>query len=106
MDPKWLQGRNEYYATVITFLENSNEQHSSAERLSALIEFDELIEFEGITGKFGVLDLRHVGQAWENIGPAHVFLLKDKIHSIQERTLESSRWMESHATYEVVTASQ
>jgi hypothetical protein len=103
MNPRWLQARNEYYATVVAFLEN-NKKSSSTEKLSALIEFDEFVTFEGMTGKFGLLDLRYVGQAWENSGSVHVFLLKEKINSIQARNEETSRWMESHATYEVVEA--
>jgi hypothetical protein len=105
MYPQWLQGRNEYYARVVALLENDDKKRSSAEKLSALIEFDESIDFEGIAGKFGLLDLRYVDQTWENTGPVHVFLLREKISSVQERTQESSRWMESHATYEVLKAS-
>jgi hypothetical protein len=106
MNPQWLQGRKEHYARVIAFLPTNSKKRSSPERFSALIEFDEFIEFEGMTGKFGVLDFRYVEQVWENTGPVHVFLLKEKINSIDERTRESSRWMESHATYDVVSASQ
>ena len=102
MYPQWLQGRNEYYARVVVFINNNNKKRSSTERVSALIEFDGSIQFEGITGRFGLLDLHFVDQAWENRGTVQVFLLKEKITSIQERTKESSRWMESHATYEVV----
>jgi hypothetical protein len=105
MNPQWLQGRNEYYARVVAFLENNKKRPSLSERKSTLIEFDEPIEFEDLAGKFGLLDLRHVGQVWENTGSVQVFLLKEKINSIEERNQESSRWMESHATYEVVEAS-
>ena len=102
MEPQWLQGRNEYFANVLSYLDNNDERRSVAGQVSALIEFDESIEFAGISGKYGLVDLRYSNQSWENSGPVHVTLLKDKIDTINEKIKESSRWMESHAFYEVV----
>jgi hypothetical protein len=49
MEPKWLHGGDGYPVIIIDFLENS----------AALIEFEEEIEFDGFTGKYGLLELRY-----------------------------------------------
>jgi hypothetical protein len=106
MEPQWLQGGNGYLATVLGFLENEIEGRHTDGQLSALIEFDQALEFESLIGKYGLLDLRYVDQTWERSGPTHVYLLTKPISSIVEKTSESSRWMESHAFYEIVEVPQ
>ncbi|MGC1374991.1 MAG: hypothetical protein WA821_02130 [Anaerolineales bacterium] len=102
MEPPWLRGGNGYFATALGFLDNNDERRAGDGGLSVLIEFDEVIEFGGLSGKYGLLDLRYTNQPWEVSGPVHVTLLDHKIQSIEEKTKDSSRWMESHAVYQVV----
>ena len=105
MEPQWLRGRAGYYAKFLYYVDNGHERRSAEGQLSALVEFDETIEFGGITGKFGLLDLRWKGQVWEEKGTVHVILLNQLIKSIEYKSGVSSHWMESHATYEVINDS-
>lgn len=102
MDPPWLKGRDCYYAEVIRFFDNRIEKRTGDERLSAVIQFDDEIEFEGLTGTYGVITGRWEGQRWKTSGVVHVYLLKSEIHDASEITADNSCWMESHASYEKV----
>ncbi len=92
MEPKWLHGGDGYLAIIIDFLENS----------AALIEFEKEIEFDGFTGKYGLLELRYADQTWETGGPIHVTLLEKKICSTEEKMKIPSKWMESHASCQII----
>ena len=102
MDPRWLRDRDCHYATVLRFFDNRIEKRADDERLSAVIEFDERIGFEGLRGKFGVMLTRWEGQRWEDEGVVHVHLIDREIADASEMTKDNSRWMESHASYERV----
>ena len=101
-DPPWLKNRSHYQATVLKFFDNEIDKRRGDERLSALIEFDEPISFDGLEGRFGVILGRWEGQEWEKKGVVHVHLLSREISSASEITKDSSRWMESHASYEPI----
>ena len=100
--PQWLRGREAHRARVVRFVDNKMKQRRGDERLSALVEFDEELEFEGLRGKYGMLLLRYRGQCWEHSGTVHVNLLDTGINDISEMVEASSRWMESHAQYQTV----
>ena len=104
MDPPWLQGRKCCYATVLKFIDNKIEKRINDERLSAIIEFDDELEFKGLKGKFGVILGRWKGQQWEAKGVVHVYLLAAEIMRQEEMTRENSRPVESHASYEKIFA--
>ncbi len=103
MYPLWLQDRTHYFATVLGFFDNEIEGRDGDLRLSATIEFEEEIEFKGLTGKFGFIMGRWEGQQWLRTGVVHVHLSSIKIVKAGQITEENSRWMESHASYEAVT---
>jgi len=100
MQPRWLKDRDCYYATVLGFFDNGIEKRTGDERLSAAIEFDDAVGFEGLEAKFGVILGRWVGQRWEEKGVVHVYLVDRQISNPSEITKDNSRWMESHASYE------
>jgi hypothetical protein len=102
MDPPWLRDRDCHYATVLKFFDNGIEKRKGDERLSAVIEFDEPLSFEGLEGKYGVITGRWEGQKWERKGVVHVDLVDREISDSSELTKDSSRWMESHASYECI----
>ena len=102
MDPPWLKDHDCYYAKVLRFFDNQIEKRTGDERLSAVIEFDEEIEFEGLRGMFGVILGRWEGQKWKTSGVVHVYLVGKEISEATEMTKENSRWMESHASYEKI----
>jgi hypothetical protein len=102
MDPRWLKDRDCYYATVLKFFDNKIEKRKGDERLSAVIEFDDLVTFEGLQGKYGVILGRWEGQLWERKGVVHVHLIDREVSDSSEITKDNSRWMESHASYECI----
>jgi hypothetical protein len=100
MEPRWLGDRDCYYATVLGFFDNRIEKRTGDERLSAAIEFDQPLSFEGLEAKFGVILGRWEGQRWERKGVVHVCLVEREISDSSQITKDNSRWMESHASYE------
>jgi hypothetical protein len=102
MYPLWLRDKTHHFATVLGFFDNQIEGRDGDERLSATIKFDEELEFEGLTGKFGFIMGRWVGQKWLRSGVVHVHLSNIKVVEVKQATEENSRWMESHASYEAV----
>ncbi len=91
---KWLKDNEFYLATILDFI-NGGGDH----QFSVLIEFDDEMEFEGLKGKYGLIDTRYVGQKWKEWRIVHVHLIEEKFKSLKDRTKENSRWIESHAIY-------
>jgi hypothetical protein len=102
MVPLWLRDRDCYSATVLKFFDNRIEKRKGDERLSAVIEFDDPVSFEGLQGKFDVITGRWEGQLWEKQGVVHVYLTEREISEPSELDNANSRWMESHASYECI----
>ena len=102
MDPRWLKDRDSCNASVLKFFDNKIENRKGDERLSAVIEFDEPVTFDGLKGKYAVILGRWEGQTWEKKGIVHVHLLNREISGPSEITKNNSRWMESHASYECI----
>lgn len=102
MYPLWMRDKEYYFATVLGLFDNEIEGRVGDERLSATIEFDEEIEFEGLKGKYGYIMGRWEKQQWLRSGTVHVHLTDVRIDEAAQITKENSRWMESHARYEVV----
>jgi hypothetical protein len=100
MEPKWLLGREEpFRGVVLRFLDNGISGREAEERLSAVVRFDEEIEFDGLRSRFGLLTLRYAKQRWEDGGTCHAYLVAQEPHERIAISEETSRWMESHATY-------
>jgi hypothetical protein len=100
--PPWMKGREYHFAKVLRFIDNKIEKRKNDERLAAVIEFDEEIEFKGFKGKFGLIMGRWEGQQWEIKGIVHIYLLESAIFEQEEMTQEKSCWIESHANYEKI----
>ena len=102
-EPKWLKPDGSgYNARVLHFIDNGIEKRSGDERLSAIIQFEEEIEFEGMTGKYGLIMGRWEGQTWDSDGVVHLHLLENEISEIKNFSKDTSRWMESHANYKTI----
>jgi hypothetical protein len=100
--PRWLPDKDHHFATVLGFIDNEIKGRVDDERLSAIIEFDEELEFEGLTGRFGYIMGRWEKQQWLRSRIVHVHLTDIKIVEAKQITEDNSRWMESHACYETV----
>jgi hypothetical protein len=99
-DPRWHKPDGSgYYATVLRFIDNKIEKRIGDERLSVIIEFDEILDFDGLRGKYGLIMGRWQGQKWTPEGVAHLHLLAKDIMDISEFSQQTSRWLESHADY-------
>ena len=100
MEPKWLHGRSApFRGSVLRFLDNGIEGRKEEERLSAVVRFEEEIEFEGLRSRFGLLVLRYEKQRWTDSGIVHVHLVSEEPVTKISLTKADSRWMESHAYY-------
>ena len=102
MDPPWLKGGSGYLATVTGFFDNEIEKRKGDERLSASIEFEAELEYNGITGKYGFLLGRWEGQVWETSGTVHCHIATIPVTRAGDITPDNSVWAESHARYDVV----
>jgi len=105
-DPPWLKSmkrrKDHFRATVLRFFDNQIAERKEDERLSAAIEFDEIVDFEGLKGKYGFIMGRWEGQKWETSGVVHVHLTNKEIFEASNITKDDSRWMESHASYKMI----
>ena len=107
-DPRWYSSmkkhKNHFRARVLRFYDNEVEKRKDDERLSAAIEFDELVGFDGLQGRHGYILGRWEGQTWDTSGVVHVHLTSKEIFKQSDISVDDSRWMESHASYEKIDA--
>jgi len=101
-EPGWLCGKKAYSARVIAFIDSRIKARSGDERLCAVVELDDHIEFEGLKSRHVLLQLRYRGQRWHCSGIVHINLLNGPVADASKLTDSSSRWMESHAQYETI----
>jgi len=104
MDPPWLKGGEGYFAKVTGFFDNGIEKRKGDERLSVSIEFETEMEYKGLSGKYGFLLSRWEGQTWDTSGTVHVYLTEIPMDEGSTITNENSRWLESHAHYELTSS--
>ncbi len=103
-EPEWLHDRPEHFAKVLSFFDNGIEGRDSHSRLSASIEFEQPIEYKGLTGRFGFMMGRWEGQTWDPTGVVHLHLSAQVVGSASDVAAVEYVWLESHASYEVVAA--
>ncbi len=101
-NPLWLKGGSGYNAKVTGFFDNETEGRRDDSRISASIEFDKEIEYEGIKGKYGFILGRWEGQKWEKSGTVHCHICSVPISKASDITKENTVWAESHAHYECI----
>jgi hypothetical protein len=101
MDPPWLLGHPDgYTACVLRFIDCEIKGRNGDERRSAVVLFDQELEFSGLRSRFGYLLLRYVGQKWsDSEHGVHVHLAKDEPIDRIDHSKGTSRWLESHASY-------
>ena len=94
MEPKWLNGQSGYSGKCIGFIPGENGQSA------AVIQLDEPLIFDSVTGAYVVLLLRYVGARWAKQETVHLELFTMPPSSLQD-TSSRGKWIESHATYRV-----
>jgi hypothetical protein len=96
MEPHWLNGKETFTGKCVAFIKGQNKQ------LAAVVELDEPISFDDITGKTVVLELRYVGASWTKSEVVHVelcdFIPEDKAWKDRAQGV----WVESHASYAIL----
>jgi hypothetical protein len=93
MEPQWLSGRQHYVGTVGAFIPGQNDTPA------AVIELDEAVSFEEVTGNYLVLELRYAGAKWENSETVHVELCDFEPEEKSWHDRKQGKWVESHASY-------
>jgi len=96
MEPRWLNGKQHYFGTVRKFIPGQNETPA------AVIELDENISFEEITGKTLILELRYVGAKWKDKETVHVELCDFEPEEKSWQDRKRGKWVESHASYKKI----
>ena len=93
MEPRWLNGRKDYTGTVKAFIPGQNDLPA------ALIALDEAVVYEGVTGRYLVLELRYEGAEWTEQGTVHVELCDFVPEEKAWQDRKQGKWAESHAGY-------
>lgn len=82
--------------TVIQFIKGQDEEPA------AVVRLDQLISGEKITGDIVVLELRHVGQTWQEPTPVHIelcdFIPEDKTWKARKQ----GEWVEAAASIKLI----
>lgn len=96
MEPRWLNGKESVKGKCIAFIKGQNKEPA------AVIELDESISFESVSGRIVVLELRYVGASWGKNEVVHVelcnFMPEDKAWKARAQGV----WVESHASYAIL----
>ena len=99
--PAWLAGGGGYAGTVVAFIPGQNENPAS------VVRFDREVVLAGVRGHHAVLELGHEGTTWATPRPRlHVELcdFEPEARSWHER--RQGAWVESHATYKVLSGAK
>jgi hypothetical protein len=100
-EPAWLRDRDEVIGRFCKSIPGQNRD------AAWVVELHEPITAVGDvrgkrqekTGRYLVLELRYVGQVWENEGTVHVELCESEPAAALWPDREIGAWVESHATY-------
>lgn len=103
-EPAWLDGSHHFAGTVCKWIAGQ------IDKRACVVELDEAITATGDvrgkreerTGRFLVLELRYVGQEWEDEGTVHVELCHTEPADASWLDRDPGVWVESHATYRVL----
>lgn len=82
--------------TVIQFIKGQNESPA------AVVKLDQKISCDKITGDIVVLELRHVGQTWQEPTPVHIELCDFMPEDITWKDRKQGEWVEAAATVRLV----
>ncbi len=100
-EPEWLSGRLSVSGQVHAWIVGQNETPACVVLLDEPLTAtgDVRGRRESRTGSFLVLELRHVGQVWEDTGIVHVELCSDEPPNAPWPDRPPGAWVESHARY-------
>ncbi len=99
MDPLYLKTppNNKRTGVVLKFIKGQNENPA------AVIQLDQKISGQKITGDIVILETRYVGQTWEKPDPVHIelcdFIPEDKAWKDRKQ----GEWVEAAASYKIIT---
>ena len=96
MAPKWLQGKRGYFGKVISFIPGQNDSDA------AVVELEESITIDDLSGKILVLELRYVGAKWKSQETVHIELCDFIPEAKRWQERRKGKWIESHASYKKV----
>ena len=97
-DPLYLKNppASKRNGTVIKFIKGQNEEPA------AVVKLDQKISGEKITGDIVVLELRYVGQTWNESTPVHIELCDFIPEEITWKDRKQGEWIEAVATMTLV----
>jgi hypothetical protein len=97
-DPLFLKNppASKRSGTVIHFIIGQNETEA------AVIKLDQKISGQKITGDIVVLELRHVGQTWQEPTPVHIELCDFMPENKPWKDRKQGEWVEAAATVTLV----
>jgi hypothetical protein len=104
-EAQWLGALDAVEGVVVAWIPGQNEHRA------CVVELDRPLTAEGdvggervtITGGHLVLEPRYVGQVWEHTGIVHVELCPSLPAPVPWSQRAVGAWVESHATYRIVT---
>jgi hypothetical protein len=101
VEPEWLAGTPQVCGRVVKWIPGQNAQPACVVLLDAPLTATGDVggRRERRTGEFLVLELRYVGQEWEESGTVHVELSEVEPEDEPRADREVGAWVESHATY-------
>ena len=82
--------------TVIQFIRGQNEEPA------AVVKLDHKISGEKITGDIVVLELRHVGQTWQEPTPVHIELCDFVPEDNAWKDRKQGEWVEAAASIKLI----
>jgi hypothetical protein len=95
-DPPWLNGQPEHFGTVRAFIPGQNDN------LALVVDLDEPITVDGVTGSILILELRYVGASWQQTNTVHLELCDFAPEAKRWQDRRQGKWVESHATYRLL----
>jgi len=100
-EPDWLAGGPGYTGTVVAFIPGQNE------REAAVVHLDQKLVLPAAEGEYAVLELGHLGSSWATPKPrVHVELCDFEPEARRWQDRRQGAWVESHATYEVLSSAR
>ena len=82
--------------TVIQFIKGQNEEPA------AVVKLDQKISGEKVAGDIVVLELRHVGQTWQEPTPVHIELCDFMPEDKAWKDRKQGEWLEAAATVKLI----
>jgi hypothetical protein len=97
-DPLFLKNppASKRSGTVIQFIKGQNESPA------AVVKLDQKFSGEKITGDIVVLELRHIGQTWQEPTPVHIELCDFMPEDKTWKDRKQGEWVEAAATVTLV----